>query len=83
MAVYEDREFSLAIASLTRSAPTDWERFLAAYRVYNAGLLKQLIASPVDQLQVAQGRAKNGDELLRIFEGARLAAEQITKGRNQ
>lgn len=61
--------FQLATARLSQSG--DWEAFLSAYREYNAEILKQMISSPLDQLQIAQGRARHADELLRLFEAAR------------
>ena len=69
----------LAVAHLARSAPMDWERFLAAYRVYNVEILKQLVSSPPESVHVAQGRAKQSDEFLRILETSLGIAEQIER----
>jgi hypothetical protein len=74
-----DHELQHAAAQLARSAPSSWHQFLAAYRVHCNDLLKQMITSPPDIVQVAQGRAKHGDELLRLLETAVATAEQIAK----
>lgn len=69
----------LAVAHLARSAPQDWERFLAAYRAYNTEVLKQVITSPPESLHVAQGRAKQADEFLRLLDTSLATAEMIEK----
>jgi hypothetical protein len=69
----------LAVAHMARSAPQSWEQFLAAYRVYNNDVLKQVLSSPPESLQVAQGRAKQSDEFLRVLESSLGVAEQIEK----
>lgn len=74
-----DKELQLAIAQLARSAPRNWNEFLAAYRVHSHEILKQVISSPPEALHVAQGRAKHSDELLRLFDTALATAEQIEK----
>jgi hypothetical protein len=69
----------LAVAHLARSAPQSWEQFLAAYRVYSTEVLKQVLSSPPESLHVAQGRAKQADEFLRVLESSPGIAEQIEK----
>ncbi len=69
----------LAVAHMARSAPESWDRFLAAYRVYNLEVLKQVISSQPESLPVAQGRAKQADEFLRILESSLGIAEQIER----
>lgn len=70
---------TFAVAHLARSAPQDWEQFLAAYRAYNLEVLKQVLTSPPEALHVAQGRAKQADEFLRVLETSLATAEQIEK----
>jgi hypothetical protein len=71
----------MSLAQLARSAPGNWDKFLAAYRVHCTEILKQVISSPPDSLHVAQGRAKHADEFLRLLETAVANAEQIEKRR--
>lgn len=52
---------------------------MAAYRIHCHETLKQVISSPPETIQVAQGRAKHADELLRLLETALATAEQIEK----
>ena len=67
------------IAQLARSSPQSWNEFLAAYRAHCLDVLKQVISSPPETVQVAQGRAKHADELLRLLETAVATAEQIER----
>lgn len=68
-----------ATAQLARSAPMNWDEFMAAYRAHYQDILKQMVSSPPETVQVAQGRAKLADELLRLFETAVATAEQIER----
>lgn len=69
----------ISVAHLARSAPENWERFLAEYRAYNTEVLKQVLSSPPESVFVAQGRAKQADEFLRILESSLATAEQIER----
>lgn len=68
-----------ACAQLARSAPRSWDDFLAAYRAYSIEVTNQMVSSPADTLHVAQGRAKQAHELLRIMENALRTAEQLER----
>lgn len=68
-----------AAAQLARSSPRSWDEFLAAYRAHCHEVLKQVISSPPETVQVAQGRARHADELLKQLETALAVAEQIEK----
>lgn len=74
-----ERDFQLTVAHLARSAPGNWDKFLAAYRVHYNEILTQVISSPPESVLVAQGRAKHADELLRLFNTSLAVAEQIEK----
>lgn len=74
-----DKELQQSIAQLIRAAPASWEKFMAAYRIHCHETLKQVISSPPETIQVAQGRAKHADELLRLLDSALATAEQIEK----
>lgn len=72
-----DRELTLAAARLARSAPESWERFLGALSLYSQSQTEICISSPLDVLQVNQGRAQASAALLRLLANAVKDADRI------
>ena len=76
-----DRDLILKTAALARIAPTEWTAFLAAFKDYTDTRRDQCISSPVDTIQVAQGRAQQCVSLLRLFDECLKTADQIQEKR--
>jgi hypothetical protein len=76
-----DKQLILAAAKMSRVAPESWEQFLAAFRTYTDITRDNCISSPVDILQVAQGRAQACAALLRLMDDCRKSADQIEEKR--
>lgn len=76
-----DRQLIIAAARISRAAPESWEQLLAAFRAYTDTQRDNCISSPVDNLQVAQGRAQACAALLRLFDDCRKSADQIEEKR--
>ena len=74
-----DRELIFTSAAIARRAPEEWSDFLAAFKSYTETRRDQCVSSPVDTLQVAQGRAQQCVSLLRLFEDCVKTADQITE----
>ena len=74
-----EAKLELARAAAMFGAGGDWGNLLIALRVYNAELQKQLVQSPIDVLQVVQGRAQASAQLLDIFENCRQIAEAASQ----
>ncbi len=55
----------------------DWKEFVAAFHAYVAYLKDGCVASPIERLQVNQGRAQEGAFLQELFDGAVEAARQM------
>lgn len=53
----------------------DWDNFLTALRAYDRETQKLLVQSPIELLQVIQGRAQGCAQLLEIFEHCKTIAE--------
>jgi hypothetical protein len=70
-----DQSLKISIARLARRSPSDWDQFLAEYRAYQQIITTQLVTSPPDSLQVAQGRARQCNEFLRILEDSLKTAD--------
>lgn len=76
-----DKDLTIATADLARRSPEEWSKFLAAFRAHSNVRRDQCVSSPVEQLQVTQGRAQESVALLRIFETCLQAADRITEKR--
>jgi hypothetical protein len=74
-----DRDLILKAANLARRAPQDWEQFIGALKIYTDIRRDQCVSSPVDTLQVAQGRAQQSASLLRLLEECVKTADQMTE----
>lgn len=72
-----DRELILKAASLARRAPEEWKHFLGALSNYNEKQRDNLVASPLDMLPVAQGRAQLCTALLGLLEECLTSADKI------
>jgi hypothetical protein len=51
--------------------------FMDAFAEHVNTCRDDVVSSPVDTLQVAQGRAKEGTDLLRLFNGCLSTAEKM------
>lgn len=68
-----------AIVELGSRGSHDWDNFMSALREYDREAQKLLVQSPIDQLQVIQGRAQASAQLLTIFEKCKTIAEPTTQ----
>jgi hypothetical protein len=76
-----DRELIVVSAAIARRAPEEWSDFLAAFKSYTDTRRDQCVSSPVDTLQVTQGRAQQCVSLLRLLEDCVRTADQIAEKR--
>ena len=74
-----DKELIQAAAQLARSAPQQWDEFVAAYQNYTDDKILAVVQAPVEMLQVAQGRAQGLTSLGRVLLDCRKTAESIAK----
>ena len=74
-----DRDLILKSAAVARRSHQEWSDFLAALKSYTDTKRDQCVSSPVDTLQVAQGRAQQCVALLRLLEDCVKTADQITE----
>ena len=71
-----DLKMKIALAQMARASKTNWDQFLAEYRVYCDKITDELVSSPQDTLELAQGRARHAREVLKIFEMCFKDADQ-------
>jgi hypothetical protein len=71
------KELIFAAAALARSSPENWQRFLTAFKGHCDELKDQCVASPVEMLQVTQGRAQAATGLLKDLTGANSKATEL------
>lgn len=74
-----DKGLVLAAARLARTAPQQWDEFLAAFGEYADDKIVECIQSPPEMLVVTQGRAQGLASLGRLLESCRKVAENIDK----
>jgi len=67
----------LASARLARSAPKSFEDFLGAFSAYAARQASNCIMSPVETLQVNQGRAQAASVLLTLLKDCVATADKL------
>lgn len=72
-----NQELALKVAALRRAAPREWEEMLAEMRRYANARMADCVSSPLGMLQVAQGRAQNARDMVRLFEDAVKTADRI------
>jgi hypothetical protein len=77
-----DRDLILRAATLARSAPESWEKFLGALAQYTETQRHNCISSPIEMLPVTQGRAQACVHLLALLKDCSLTADKI-EGRNK
>jgi hypothetical protein len=77
-----DAKLALAAVSLKARAIEDFDQFLVALREYANTQRDNCIQSPVETLQVAQGRAQQCAQLLKILENCRETADSIERMKN-
>jgi hypothetical protein len=68
-------------AALNNSNPELWKQFLAEVRVHANGVMGRLLTSSTETLQVAQGRARECNDLAVLFEGAVQTADRMNQRR--
>lgn len=73
----KDRELTHRAAALARAAPREWPEFLQAMQEYTDEIRNHCISSPVETLQVSQGRAQNCRDLLRLFAECQETSDQM------
>lgn len=66
-----------AAARLARAAPKEWNEFLGAYTAYTAEQTAYCIASPLEELPRAQGRAQIAQKTLGILADCLEASNKI------
>lgn len=73
----KDRELVHRAAALARAAHPEWQEFLRAMQEYTDEIRDHCISSPVEALQVSQGRAQNCRDLLRLFAECQETSDQM------
>ena len=54
-----------------------WDEFIVELENYSRLVSEECISSPVEGLQVAQGRAREARDLLKLLKDARATAEKV------
>ncbi len=72
-----EQELIRCAANLARSRRLEWEEFLRAFAGHVDTLKDQCVSSPLEHLQVAQGRAQAARDLLRTLQTCVQVADQI------
>ena len=73
----DNKDLILHSARLARRAPEEWQHFLGALAKYVEAQRTHCIASPLDILPVAQGRAQACTALLALFADCLSSADKI------
>lgn len=74
-----DRELLFAAAKLARSAPENWNEFIAALGKHTDFHVSNCVSSPLDALAQNQGRAQAMTALLKDLREAVKSADQIER----
>lgn len=72
-----DKDLILEAARLARRAPEEWQHFLGALAKYVEVQRSHCIASPLEMLPVAQGRAQASTAILALFAECLQSADKI------
>jgi hypothetical protein len=76
-----DKNIILAAAALARVAPEAWTKFHAALYDYADQRCVEMVAAPVDMVQIAQGRAQALQTLYRTLENCSRKSENMAAKR--
>lgn len=74
-----ERDLILKTAVLARSAPEKFEDFIAALRAHTDALKDVCVMSPLEMLQVNQGRAQATAALLKTLSEALKKADELER----
>jgi hypothetical protein len=72
-----DETLILAAAKIARTAPGDWKQFLGAFQEYSSKQISNCVASPLDELPRAQGRAQATAHLYGLLAECVSSADKI------
>jgi hypothetical protein len=74
-----DRKLVLAAATLRRQSLEGFQGFVEAFRVFADEQCDACIRAPAEHLVVAQGRAQNCMQILRLLETCHIEAAKYEK----
>ncbi len=74
-------ELTLKSAALAKSSPTQWQDFLRAFKSIVEDQKEKLVNSPLEQLQVSQGRAHVLQATYKILEDCITNSEQMKRNK--
>jgi hypothetical protein len=77
------RDLIFAAVQLARSAGPDWDSFVVELEKYAATQRDLCVASPIDVLAVAQGRAQGVSVLTHILHDCKHEAEVLERAAKQ
>ena len=78
-----DTPLILAAARLARAVPREWAEFLKAYEARSDNRRTDLVSSPLDALQVNQGRARECAAAFELLRDCIQTADKIkSKGQD-
>jgi ATP-dependent protease HslVU (ClpYQ) peptidase subunit len=72
-----ERDLIITAANLSRAAPEQWDKFVAAYEVSTMQKMAECVSANIDMLAVAQGRAQACAATLALLKDCRKNAEKI------
>lgn len=76
-----EQELALTALRLRAVSPEFWNDFLTALKVHESDVREAMVTSPLELLQIAQGRAQECARLVRLLQEAPQRAEQIEQGK--
>lgn len=68
---------TMAAARLARSAPSEWNKFLEAFRDHSAAATQNCIKSTLEELPRNQGRAQTAAHHLELFTNCIASADKL------
>ena len=74
-----DKDLIITAANLSRAAPEQWDRFIAAFEAYAGQRMSECVSADLGMLAVAQGRAQACAMLTVVLKDCRKQAENIYK----
>lgn len=72
-----DDKLILAAAKIARTVPGDWQQFLGAVQEYSSQQISNCVASPLEELPRAQGRAQATARLYGLLAECISSADKI------
>ena len=78
-----DKDLIFSAARVSFRAPQEWAQFVSALKAYADERSAECVRSPIDMLQVTQGRAQASRDFFDLLSTAVAQAQKIETRQNQ